>query len=157
MPVQYPDVSKLPWHWDNGVKVFRLVAEPVKRELIPGTVLDLWGYSGSAPGPMIEVNEGDRVRITVQLIEAATDAHLWAENYERDIGGGLAVDLRVRRVLELLRHDRVRDLAQELLGLGQRALHAQGSGRENEFRTEIGQHLAPNGRGEGFEDALHRR
>lgn len=63
VPVQYPDVSKLPWHWDNGVKVFRLVAEPVKRELIPGTVLDLWGYSGSAPGPMIEVNEGDRVRI----------------------------------------------------------------------------------------------
>ncbi len=61
--VQYPDGGKLPWHCDNGVKVFHLVAEPVKQELIPGTVLDLWGYSGSAPGPMIEVNEGDRVRI----------------------------------------------------------------------------------------------
>jgi tetratricopeptide (TPR) repeat protein len=28
---------------------------------------------------------GDRVRITVQLIDAATDAHLWAENYDREL------------------------------------------------------------------------
>ena len=34
---------------------------------------------------------GDRVRIRVQLIHAATDAHLWVETYERD----------VRNVLEL--------------------------------------------------------
>jgi tetratricopeptide (TPR) repeat protein len=27
---------------------------------------------------------GDRVRITAQLIEAATDKHLWAQSYERD-------------------------------------------------------------------------
>jgi TolB-like protein/Tfp pilus assembly protein PilF len=28
---------------------------------------------------------GDRVRITIQLIEAATDQHVWAECYERDL------------------------------------------------------------------------
>jgi TolB-like protein/Tfp pilus assembly protein PilF len=28
---------------------------------------------------------GDRVRVTAELIEAATDRHLWAENYERDL------------------------------------------------------------------------
>lgn len=28
---------------------------------------------------------GDRVRITVQLIDAATDAHLWAESYDRQL------------------------------------------------------------------------
>jgi TolB-like protein len=28
---------------------------------------------------------GDRVRITVQLIEAASDAHVWAENFERGL------------------------------------------------------------------------
>ena len=28
---------------------------------------------------------GDRVRATVQLIDAATDAHLWAENYDREL------------------------------------------------------------------------
>lgn len=29
--------------------------------------------------------EGNRVRVNVQLIEAATDHHLWAEVYERDL------------------------------------------------------------------------
>jgi len=28
---------------------------------------------------------GDRVRINVQLIDAATDAHLWAEDYDRQL------------------------------------------------------------------------
>jgi len=28
--------------------------------------------------------EGDRVRVIVQLIDAATDAHIWAENFERE-------------------------------------------------------------------------
>jgi len=28
---------------------------------------------------------GDRVRVTVQLIDTATDGHLWAENYDREL------------------------------------------------------------------------
>ena len=28
---------------------------------------------------------GDRVRVTVQLIDASTDGHLWAENYDREL------------------------------------------------------------------------
>ena len=32
------------------------------------------------------VRSGNRVRVTAQLIEAATDHHLWAETYERDLG-----------------------------------------------------------------------
>ena len=63
LPVVAPDLGKLPFEWDNGVKVFRLVAEPLKQEVLPGKVFDLWGYNGSAPGPTIEVVEGDRVRI----------------------------------------------------------------------------------------------
>jgi len=31
------------------------------------------------------LRSGDRVRITAQLIDAATDRHLWAESYERDL------------------------------------------------------------------------
>ncbi len=31
------------------------------------------------------LRQGDRVRITAQLIEAATDQHLWAESYEREM------------------------------------------------------------------------
>jgi TolB-like protein/DNA-binding winged helix-turn-helix (wHTH) protein/Tfp pilus assembly protein PilF len=34
---------------------------------------------------------GDRVRITAQLVRAATDKHLWAESYERNFGDILAL------------------------------------------------------------------
>jgi FtsP/CotA-like multicopper oxidase with cupredoxin domain len=47
------------------VKVFHLIAEPVKREFAPGMVVNCWGYNGSTPGPTIEAVEGDRVRILV--------------------------------------------------------------------------------------------
>lgn len=64
--VESPDVPNLPWQMVGGVKEFRLVAEPVKREIVPGKVLDLWGFNGSVPGPTIQVTEGDRVRIIVE-------------------------------------------------------------------------------------------
>ncbi len=62
-PVTTLDVGDLPFSWDAGVKVFTLVAEPVKQVIVPGKTLDLWGFNGSAPGPTIQANEGDRVRI----------------------------------------------------------------------------------------------
>ena len=61
--VQTPDIGDLPFTLDNGVKVFNLVAEPVKQVIIPGRSFDLWGFNGSAPGPTIQANEGDRVRV----------------------------------------------------------------------------------------------
>lgn len=50
---------------EGDVKVFHLIAEPVKREFAPGLVVECWGYNGQTPGPLIEANEGDRVRIKV--------------------------------------------------------------------------------------------
>lgn len=38
---------------------------------------------------------GDRVRIAAQLIHAATDQHLWAESYERDLRDVLAVQSEI--------------------------------------------------------------
>src|SRR5882672_9007963 len=63
--VETPDAPQLPWRMTGGAKEFHLIAEPVKQELIPGKIVDLWGYNGSAPGPTIQVNQGDRVRIIV--------------------------------------------------------------------------------------------
>ena len=69
VPVQSPDIAKLPFTVENGVKVFHLTAEVVRRELLPAShmgparMMNAWGYNGSTPGPTIEVNEGDRVRI----------------------------------------------------------------------------------------------
>jgi hypothetical protein len=63
IPVITPDITDLPFTMDNGVKAFNLVAEPVKQTVIPGRTFDLWGFNGSAPGPTIQANEGDVVRI----------------------------------------------------------------------------------------------
>jgi FtsP/CotA-like multicopper oxidase with cupredoxin domain len=76
LPVQTPDLAKLPFQIENGVKVFHLVAEPVKRAFLPSKVVDVWGYNGSMPGPMIEIEEGDRVRIIVtNKLPEATSMH----------------------------------------------------------------------------------
>jgi FtsP/CotA-like multicopper oxidase with cupredoxin domain len=64
-PVVTLNGSSLPWRMNGGVKEFRLVAQPVKREFAPGMVVNAWGYNGSTPGPTIEGVEGDRVRIFV--------------------------------------------------------------------------------------------
>ncbi|MGH9364577.1 MAG: protein kinase domain-containing protein [Thermoanaerobaculia bacterium] len=42
---------------------------------------------------------GDRVRITAQLIHAATDRHLWSESYERDLKDVLALQSEVARAV----------------------------------------------------------
>ncbi len=66
-PLVYtPDIPNLPFSMENGVKVFHLVAEPVRRELVPGRVMDVWGFNGSVPGPTIQITQGDRVRIWVE-------------------------------------------------------------------------------------------
>jgi FtsP/CotA-like multicopper oxidase with cupredoxin domain len=61
-----PDLPRLPFERDGNVKVFRLRAEPVRTEFVPGRGVDAWGFNGSVPGPTIEVNEGDTVRILVE-------------------------------------------------------------------------------------------
>lgn len=60
-----PDISTLPFTMKNGVKYFELIAEPVKRELLPGLYINAWGYNGSTPGPTIQVYPGDYVNIRV--------------------------------------------------------------------------------------------
>jgi len=74
--VETPDVPQLSWRMDRSVKEFHLIAEPVKQEIFPGRVVDLWGYNGSAPGPTIQVNQGDRVRIILDNhLPEATSMH----------------------------------------------------------------------------------
>ncbi len=86
---------------ENGVKVFHLVAEPVKREFLPGQmgkVVDAWGYNGSMPGPTIKVTEGDRVRLEVHRVELSLQACL-AVSYKNYID---SVTLAERYHKELL-------------------------------------------------------
>ena len=91
-PVQTPDIRDLPFTLDNGVKVFNLIAEPVKQEIIPGRVIDIWGYNGSAPGPTIQVNQGDRVRIVFDNhLPEPTAMHWHGFEIPNDMDGGPGV------------------------------------------------------------------
>jgi len=66
VPVVSPDIPDMPWRLENGVKVFEIAAEHVRTEFIPGRIVDAWGFNGSVPGPTVQVNEGDRVRLVVE-------------------------------------------------------------------------------------------
>jgi manganese oxidase len=63
--VHTPNGSTLPMQVVDNVKVGHLIAEPIRHSFAPGLEAACWGYNGSTPGPTIEVNEGDRVRIYV--------------------------------------------------------------------------------------------
>jgi TolB-like protein/DNA-binding winged helix-turn-helix (wHTH) protein/Flp pilus assembly protein TadD len=45
------------------------------------------------------LHSGDQVRITAQLIEAATDKHLWSQSYEGELRDTLALQNRVARAV----------------------------------------------------------
>jgi TolB-like protein len=55
--------------------------------------------------------EGNRVRVTVQLIDARDDSHIWAERYDRDERGVFALQSEIARTvarqirLELTPHE----------------------------------------------------
>lgn len=65
VPVEGPDLTKLPYKLVDGVKEFHIHCEHVRRELLPGNWMDFFGYNGSMPGPIIEATQGDRVRFVV--------------------------------------------------------------------------------------------
>ena len=45
------------------------------------------------------VRSGDRVRITVQLVDAISDQHLWAESYERELGDKLKLQEELSQLI----------------------------------------------------------
>jgi adenylate cyclase len=57
---------------------------------------------------------GNRVRITVQLIEGETDHHLWAERYDRDLEDIFAIQDEVTRAIVAILPGRVEAAARDL-------------------------------------------
>ena len=78
----------------------------ISRELGVGTILE-----GSVR------KETDRARITVQLIDGATEDHLWAEHYDIDIGSVLEVQAEIaQKTSEALRLELLSDEVRALQG-----------------------------------------
>ena len=75
-PAVVPNGVKAEYKVVDGVKVFHLIAEPIKWQVAEGLTIRTWGYNGSVPGPMIEVAAGDRVRVYVSnKLPAPTSVH----------------------------------------------------------------------------------
>lgn len=75
-PVVVPNGSKLDYKIVEGTKVFHLIAEEIEWEIAEGLRVKTWGYNGSVPGPLIEVGQGDRVRVYVtNKLPAPTSVH----------------------------------------------------------------------------------
>ena len=60
----------------------------LRTKSLPAIAKEL-GVDGVVEGSVVRA--GDRVRVTAQLIRAATDTHVWARNYERDASSVLAL------------------------------------------------------------------
>ncbi|MDX9974526.1 MAG: copper oxidase [FCB group bacterium] len=64
-PAFVPNGAKLPYKLVDGVKVFHLRAEEITHRIGGNLYARVWGYNGRMPGPVIEVVQGDKVRIFV--------------------------------------------------------------------------------------------
>lgn len=83
-----PNVPDLPYEMKNGVKYFKLIAEPVRREILPGLYINGWGYNGSIPGPTIQVYHGDYISIRViNHLSEATSVHWHGQDVPNAMDG----------------------------------------------------------------------
>ena len=91
---------------------------------------------------------GNRVRITAQLIDAATDRHLWAKSYERDLSDVLSLQSEVARAVahevqaavtpeEQARLEKTRPVDPEVHELYLKGRQHVGMGVEKEIREGI--------------------
>ncbi len=58
---------------------------------------------------------GSRVRVNVQLVDAVTDAHLWADTYDRDLTDIFAVESEIARTVAQTLQARLTGVAEQVL------------------------------------------
>jgi FtsP/CotA-like multicopper oxidase with cupredoxin domain len=72
----------------DGTKEFELTAAVTPWEVEPGKKVDAWTYNGMAPGPMMHVDVGDKVRIVLNNeLPMGTDVHLHGINVPNSMDG----------------------------------------------------------------------
>ncbi|CAM3822964.1 MULTISPECIES: hypothetical protein [Mesobacillus] len=57
--LEMPDVKKAEYKEVSGGRYFKLRAEPIKREIVSGIVIDGVGYNNSTSAPLLVVVEGE--------------------------------------------------------------------------------------------------
>jgi manganese oxidase len=73
-PLLSEGLRLLPYTMEGGYKVFHLTAEPVWWDTGDGHKVEAWAYNGTVPGPEIQVDVGDKVKVVVnnQLPQGTT-------------------------------------------------------------------------------------
>ena len=84
-PTITTDVGDLPFELDGDTKVFRLTAHVFKRQIAPDKTIDVWGFNGCAPGPTLQVTQGDKIRVVFKN-ELPEPSSLHWHGFEDPIG-----------------------------------------------------------------------
>lgn len=88
-----PDVPVLPYIEKNNVKYYELIAEPVKKEILPGIFMNVWGYNGTTPGPTLMCYPGDEVCIRViNKLNEPTSIHWHGLDIPNNMDGVPAIE-----------------------------------------------------------------
>lgn len=75
--VAYPDGEIATFQQGENARYFRLVAEPIRQNILSNVAIEGLGYNGSTPGPLLIVEQGEWVVIeAVNLTDKAHGLHV---------------------------------------------------------------------------------
>jgi FtsP/CotA-like multicopper oxidase with cupredoxin domain len=73
----YPNGTLASYHKVQGGRYFELTAELIKHSILPEIKLDIIGYNGTTPGPLLVVKQGEWVHIKVNnSMDKPTSLHV---------------------------------------------------------------------------------
>src|SRR5690554_4523568 len=64
------------------LRQFEMTIEEVELEVAPGFTSKVWGFNGQVPGPLIRVNQGDEVEVTVHNFTTLNHTVHWHGMYQ---------------------------------------------------------------------------
>lgn len=64
------------------LRQFEMTIEEVELEVAPGFKAKVWAYNGQVPGPLLKVNEGDEVEVTVHNLTTLNHTIHWHGVYQ---------------------------------------------------------------------------
>lgn len=66
------------------LRQFEMTIEEMEVEVAPGFKAKVWGFNGQVPGPLLHVNEGDEVEVTVSNYTTLSHTIHWHGVYQTD-------------------------------------------------------------------------
>lgn len=72
-----PDILKAKYKREANSRHFHLIAEPIKQNILSNITIDALGYNGTTPGPLIIIEQGQWILITLEnRLEEPTALHV---------------------------------------------------------------------------------